>query len=137
MDVSAKRELLSNFRGKISSIVIKEFTPQGVRVEASGQGSVSGKYRAIDFQTNNVLIKPDGSREGEGRAFEITKGGDVILVRAKLTGRVLDQARRVFESEVTYETRSKKLAWLNSTKGLAEIRADLVTGITTGKTYIA
>ncbi len=135
--MSAKRQLLSNFRGKIASIVIKEFTPQGVRAEVSGQGTVSGKYSAIHVETDNILLKPDGTREGEVRAVEFTKDGDVILITGKLTGRVVDQVRRVFEAEVTYQTRSKKLAWLNSTRGLAELQANLATGSTSGKTYIA
>ncbi len=135
--MSAKREVLGNFTGKITSLDVKEFTPQGVRAEVTIQGSVTGKYSAIHFETVNALLKPDGNREGESRAIEFTKDGDTILITSKLTGRMVDQARRVFESEVTYQTRSKKLAWLNSTKGLAEGQIDLATGTTTGKTYIA
>lgn len=95
-----------------------------------------GKYSATHLETFNVLLKPDGTREGETRGVEYTKDG-TILFTSKLTGRMVDPVRRVLESEVTFETTSKKLAWLNSTRGLGEIEINVATGIATGKTYIA
>jgi hypothetical protein len=40
-----------------------------------------------------------------------------------------------FEGEVSFQTASKKLAWLNTTKGWVEGTNDMSTGEATGKVY--
>jgi len=112
--------LIAEQRGIVATLGIKEFSPQGVRIEGNYEGVVRGKYNAIVTGTYTALIKPDGAREGELRELQYTKDSEAILVTGKYTGRMVGQAGRAAEAEITFQTTSKKLAWLNSTKGLLE-----------------
>jgi len=131
-----KRDLIGEEKGKRTTVTIKEFSPQGVRTEGNYEGVLHGKYNARTNGTNLVLRRPDGGFEGEFREIQRTKDGDVILVTGKHTGRIVGSGSNVAaEAEVTFQISSKKLAWLNSTKGLAEVKLSLDAGTYTGKFY--
>jgi hypothetical protein len=124
----AKEELLGEVKEKTTTITVKDFTPAGVRVEYNQQGEVKGRYNALHIETVTVLFKPDGTAEYEGRGIDTTTEGDTILLTAKGRGKGETPTRISFEGETTFQTASKKLAWLNSVKARHKGTANPVTG---------
>lgn len=116
----AKEELIAEVKEKATTITIKDFTPAGVRAEYNVQGEVKGRYNAMHVETVTTLLKPDGTVDYEGRGVDTTSDGDVVLVTAKGKGRQETPSRISFEGETIFQTASKKLAWLNNTKGRHE-----------------
>ncbi len=124
----AKEELLGELKEKTTTITIKDFTPAGVRAEYNQQGEVRGKFNSRHIETVSALFKPDGTVEYEGRGVDITSDGETFLVTAKGKGRQESPTTIRFEGETNYQTASKKLAWLNTTKGRHEGTYNNATG---------
>ena len=113
----AKEELIGELKEKTTTITIKEFTPVGVRAEYNQQGEVRGKLNSRHIETVSALFKPDGTVEYEGRGVDTTSDGETFLVTSKGKGKQEGPTIVRFEGESNYQTASKKLAWLNTTKG--------------------
>ena len=124
----AKGELLGEVKEKTTTITVKDFSPLGARVEYNQLGEVKGIYNATHIETVNVLFKPDGSAEYEGRGIDTTSDGDTILLTAKGKGKGETPTKISFEGETTFQTSSKKLAWLNNVKAQHRGTANPVTG---------
>jgi hypothetical protein len=81
-----KGELIGELKAKATSVAVKEFTPQEVRIEQDQQGMISGKYTAQHIETAHILLSQDRSGTAEGLAMEFTPEGDSnkILPETKL-----------------------------------------------------
>ena len=124
----AKEELLGEVKEKTTTITVRDFTPAGARVEYNQQGEVKGRYNAMHIETVTVLFKPDGTAEYESRGIDSTSDGDTILLTAKGKGKGETPTEISFEGETTFQTASKKLAWLNNVKARHKGTGNSVTG---------
>jgi hypothetical protein len=131
----SKGEVIVELREKDTTTTIKDITPAGVRLELNLKGEVKGKFNAAHLETPSVLLKPDGTREWEAKAIEVTRDGDQVIVTMKGTARQGTPTVVRFEGEASFQTASKKLAWLNTMKGWVEGTNDISTGEATGKVY--
>lgn len=129
-------ELLGESRSKTTSVTVKEFTPQGVRVSFNNQGQTKGRYDSADMATVDALVKPDGTSEFEARIVDVTLEGEVILFQGKGTLKPVSPTVNRAEATGVYQTASKKLAWLNSVKARFEGTSSLPTGETVTKTFV-
>jgi len=123
-----EEEFVGELAEKTTSVTIKEFTPEGVRISYNLQGKMKGQYEAAHMETVDAMFKPDGTYEFEARGLDQTDDGDMILIRAKGTGKQVSPTSVHAEGEATYQTLSQKLAWLNSAKGRFEGTYDTSTG---------
>ena len=121
-------EFVGELSEKTTSVTIREFTPEGVRISYNNQGQIKGQYDATHMETVDAMFKPDGTYEFEARGLEQTDDGDMVLIRAKGVGRQVSPTTIQAEGEATYQTASKKLAWLNSAKGRFEGTYNAPTG---------
>ncbi len=134
-EVQAKGDLVAELNEKTTSVTIRELTPEGARADYNFQGEVKGRYNALHMDTVTALLKPDGTSEYDVRGIESTSDGDVIFVRGKGRGSQRDPNTVAIEGDVNFQTTSKKLAWLNTTKGKLEGTFSVATGEFKGKVY--
>ena len=132
-----KRELLAEIKEKTTAVIIKEFLQDGAKIQYNSMGEVKGKYNGVHIETVDVSLKMDGTNEWEARGMDTTKEGDVVMITGKGTGRQENATTGSFKGEVSYMTTSKRLAWLNSTKGWIEGTNDLKNNEATIKAYTA
>jgi hypothetical protein len=130
-----KGELIGEVRGKTVTTTIKEISPLGVSISNNSNGEFTGKYTASQMQTVNVSMNLDGSSQFETKAIQNTVEGDVIVVTSRGTGKPTGPATVAFEGEAAFMTQSKKLAWLNTSKGWIEGTANNATGEYQAKFY--
>jgi len=123
-----EEEFVGELAEKTTSVTIREFTPEGVRISYNLQGKMKGQYEAAHMETVDAMFKPDGTYEFEARGLDQTDDGDMILIRVKGTGKQVSPTSVHAEGEATYQTLSQKLAWLNSAKGRFEGTYDTSTG---------
>ncbi len=83
-------------------------------------GESKGKIAGMQMETVDIVQKIDGSNEWVSRIVETTKDGDMIVMMAKGTGKMERPTMGSFMGEVSFMTQSKKLSWLNNTKGILE-----------------
>ena len=131
----AKEELIGELKEKTTTITIKDFTPAGVRAEYNQLGEITGKINARHIETVTALFKPDGTVEYEGRGVSTTSDGETFLETSKGKGRTETPSKISFEGETSYQTASKKLAWLNGVKGRHEGTYNSDTGEASIKLY--
>ena len=123
-----EEEFLGELAEKTTSVTIREFTPDGVRISYNMQGTVRGQYDAQHMETVDVFTRPDGTSEFEARGIDQTPEGDMILITAKGTGQQVSPTSGQAKGEATFMTMSKKLEWLNSAKGRFEGTFNTSTG---------
>lgn len=111
-----EEEFLGELVEKTTSVTLREFTPEGVRISYNLQGQVKGQYDAAHIETVDAMFKPDGTYDFEARGMDQTKDGDMVLIRSKGTGRQLSPTSVHAEGESIFQTQSTKLGWLNSAK---------------------
>ncbi len=121
-------ELVGEVTEKMTSTTVKEIGRQGVRFSQNNQGRMKGLYDAAHMDTAEVLLKPDGTFEFEGKGMEMTAEGEALLIQARGTGRMTGPTTIRWEGSGTYQTASKKFAWLNSAKMRYEGTGDTTTG---------
>ena|ERR1700676_3188816 len=123
-----KGELIGEVRGKSVTTTIKEVSPFGVRFSTNGTGQFTGKYTASQMETVNVSLNLDGSSSYESKALQNTLEGDFIVITTRGTGRSTGPTTVAFEGDAVFMTQSKKLAWLNTSKGWIEGSTNNATG---------
>ncbi len=128
-------EFLGELTEKTTSVTIREFTPEGVRISYNLQGQMRGQYDASHMETVDAIFKPDGTYEFEARGLDQTDDGDMVLISAKGVGRQVSPTAIQAEGEATFQTASKKLAELNSRKGRFEGTYNVPTGEFTAKVF--
>lgn len=131
----AKGELLFEIQGKTVSSSVKEITPHGLRMEMNDESQTSGKFNGQGINTVNVFLKPDGTNEWEGKGFQTSREGDMIVMSSRGTGRMASPTNGQWQGEVFFMTQSPKLAWLNNTKGWIEGSGDMAQRTFHGKVY--
>ena len=127
-----EEEFLGELAEKTTSVTLREFTPEGVRISYNLQGTVRGQYDANHTETVEAMFKPDGTYEFESLGMDQTIDGDMLLIKGKGTGRQVSPTSVQAEGEATFMTQSKNLGWLNSAKARFE-----GTYITTTGEFIA
>lgn len=115
-------------RAKITTVTVKEFTPEGARLSFNLQGEVKGKYNAARVETIDALIRPDGTAEFEGRMVDTTAEGEAILVPMKGSMKPVSPTMLQVQGTESFVTASKKYAWLNSAKARFEATINPQTG---------
>lgn len=115
-----EEEFLGELAEKTTSVTLREFTPEGVRISYNLQGKVRGQYDADHTETVEAMFKPDGSYTFEALGLDQTNDGEMILIRGKGTGKQVSPTSVQAEGEATFMTQSKKLDWLNAAKGRFE-----------------
>src|SRR5216684_4038130 len=120
----AKEELLLESKAKNTTRTIKDFSPAGIRLENNLEGEANATY----YATIDALVKPDGTIDYETRQIHTTDDGDTVLV--DFTGKSIRESptHNRFVGENTFQTSSKKLAWLNGIKSRHEGEYNPVTG---------
>ena len=115
-----EKELLFEAKENVSSVNIREFSPQGARLDVTAIGKVSGKVTGLIMTTHNALMKPDSTGEADARSI-IFSNGEPIFIIGKVMGKMVDPTPiQKIEENLTFQTPSKRLAYLNTTKGLSE-----------------
>lgn len=115
-------------RAKITTVTVKEFTPEGARLSFNLQGEVKGKYDAARVETIDALIRPDGTAEFEGRMVDTTADGEAILIPMKGSMKPVSPTMLQVQGTESFVTASKKHAWLNSAKARFEGTINPQTG---------
>lgn len=130
-----KGELLYEGKETTTSVNIREFSAQGARLDFTVGGKVSGKISGLIMTTHNALLKPDGTGEADVRSI-IFSNGEPIFVWGKATGKLVDPTpiQRI-EENLTFQTPSQRLGYLNNTKGWSEGLDNLATGEYSFKVY--
>lgn len=130
-----EKELLFEGKENTSSVNIREFSAQGARLDVTLAGKVSGKVSGLILTTHNALMKPDGTVEADLRSI-IFSNGEPIFVWGKATAKGVDPTPILrIEENVTFQTPSQRLAYLNNTKGWSEGLDNFGTGEYTFKAY--
>ena len=130
-----KGELLFEGKENTSSVNIREFSPQGARLDVTLAGKVSGKISGLKMTTHNALMKADGTVEADVRGLIFTNG-EPVFVWGKATAKGVDPAPILrIEENLTFQTPSQRLAYLNTTKGWSEGLDNFATGEFTYKVY--
>jgi PKD repeat protein len=124
----AKEEFLLELKAKNTTRTVKDFSPAGIRLEDNFEGESKGIYNAKHYGTINALIKPDGTNEYEVRQIDTTSDGDTVLLYFKGKSIRENPTYNRFVGENTFQTSSKKLAWLNGIKARHEGTYNPVTG---------
>lgn len=94
----------------------KEFAPEGLRYTENYEGEFKGVFDAAYFATADTLDKWPKTREAEVMAAFYLADGDLVLLRGKSTVKLTSPTTTRGESKGTFETKSKKLSWLNGAK---------------------
>jgi hypothetical protein len=123
-----EEEFLGELAEQTTSVTIREFTPDGVRISYNLQGTVKGQFEAATLETVDALLKPDGTYEFEVRGLDQTTAGDMILIRGQGMAKMISPTSVHAEGSLTYQTMSKALEWLNSAKGRFEGTYDQTNG---------
>ena len=126
------------FEGKenTTAINLKEFSPEGAKLDIMVAGKVTGKVTGQIMTTHNALMKPDGTGSADVRSM-IFSNGESIMIMGKASGKMVDPAPiEKIEENLTFMTASKKLAYLNTTKGWADASYNLATGEYSFRVYV-
>ncbi len=130
-----EKELLFEGKEHATSVNIKEFSPQGARLDITASGIVAGKVTGFIMTTHNALMKPGGTGEVDHRSI-IFCNGEAIFIWGKAAGKAIDPTPIMkLEEDMTFQTSSQGLAYLNTTKGRAEGTYNLRTGEYNFKVY--
>jgi hypothetical protein len=130
-----KGELIGETRGKSVTTTIREVSPFGVYISSNGTGQFTGKYSASQMDTVNVSMNIDGSSTYDTKTLQNTLDGDFIVINSRGVGKSTGPTNVAFEGEAVFMTQSKKLAWLNTSKGWIEGTANNATGEYQAKFY--
>jgi len=72
----ANEELLLELKSKNTTRSIKDFSPEGIRLESNLEGEAKGVYDATFYATITMLVKPDRTIDYEVRQIHTTSDGD-------------------------------------------------------------
>ena len=124
----AEEELLLELKSKNTTRSIKDFAPEGIRLDSNLEGEATGVYDATFYATITMLVRPDRTIDYEARQIDTTSDGDTVLVYYKGSSIIESPTRNRFVGETTFQTASEKLAWLNGVKAHHEGEYDPVAG---------
>ena len=127
-DAVGAEELLLDLTSKNTTRTIKDFSPEGIKLESNLEGTAKGVYDATFYATITMLVKPDRTIDYEARQIHTTSDGDTVLVYYKGSSIIESPTHNKFVGLTTFQTGSKKLAWLNGVKARHEGEYDPVAG---------
>lgn len=124
----AKEQLLLELRGHNTTRTIKDFSPAGIRLENDLEGEAKGIFNSTYYATIDALVKPDGTIDYVTRQIHTTDDSETVLLT--FTGKSIRESptHNRFVGENTFQTPSKKLAWLNGLKSRHDGEYNPVTG---------
>jgi hypothetical protein len=129
------KELLFEGKENTQAVNIKEFSPEGAKLDIMVAGKISGKITGLIMTTHNSLMKPDGTASADVKSI-IFSNGEAIMVMGNANGKMVDPAPiEKIEENLTFMTASKKFAYLNTTKGWADASYNIATGEYSFKVY--
>src|SRR5207244_7269076 len=70
-----EEEFLGELAEKTTSVTLREFTPDGVRISYNLQGKIRGQYDAEHMETVDAIFRPDGRYEGDSLGMATTGDG--------------------------------------------------------------
>ncbi len=130
-----EKELLFEGKENTMAINLKEFTQEGAKLDIMVSGKVSGKVNGMIMTTHSSIMKPDGTGSADVKSM-IFSEGEGIMIMGKATGKMIDPAPiEKIEENLTFMTTSKKYAYLNTTKGMADASYNMATGEYVFKVY--
>jgi hypothetical protein len=130
-----EKELLFEIKENTMAINLKEFSPEGAKLDIMVGGKISGKISGQILTTHNALMKPDGTGSADVKSM-IFSDGESIMIMGKANGKMVDPTPiEKIEENLTFMTASKKLSYLNTTKGWADASYNLATGEYNAKVY--
>jgi hypothetical protein len=130
-----REELLLELKSKNTTRSIKDFAPEGIRLESNLEGEAKGVYDATFYATITMLVKPDRTIEYEARQIHTTSDGDTVLVYYKGNSIIESPTHNKFVGGTTFQTVAEKLAWLNGVNARHEGEYDPVAGENDFKIY--
>ncbi len=110
-----------------------EFAPEGLRYTENYEGKFKGVFDAVYYATTDTLDNWPKTREAESMAAFYLADGDLVLLRGKTKLKFPSPTTTRGESKGTFETKSKKLAWLNGAK--ARIVIEGTPEVVTSRVY--
>ncbi len=131
------RELICDYKGKITSIKVLPFASSGYEAEyeVTQLSELSGRLSATGVGSNYVRLHSDGTSTTRFYGVFTTGEGERVLVESAGMSVPLAPGRVRFGTTVTFKTRSEKLGWLNMTMGAFEGEGDFSTMEIVGKIY--
>ena len=130
-----KGQLLFEGKEKTSSVHIREFSPQGAKLDVTLAGRLSGNISGLIMSTHNALLKANGTVEADLRSLIFTNG-EPVFMWGKATAKAVDPTPILqIEVDVAFQTPSQKLSYLNTTKGWVEGLDNFGTGEFNFKVY--
>jgi hypothetical protein len=123
----ANEELLLELKSKNTTRSVKDFSPEGIRLESNLEGEAKGVYNATFYATITMLvsqIKPLTTKYDRS-----TRPATATCPRV-LQGEEhhREPTHNKFVGETTFQTSSKKLTWLNGMKARHEGEYNPVAG---------
>ncbi len=94
----------------------KEFARDGIRYTENNEREFKGVFDAVYFSTADVLDNWPKTRETEFMGAFYLADGDLVLLRGKSKVKMTSPTTTRYGATGTFETKSKKLAWLNGAK---------------------
>jgi hypothetical protein len=99
------------------------------------KGKISGEIEGFIMSTREILMKPDRTSEVTIRSTNLSNG-ETVFALEKDTGKIVDPTPTgKIEGNLTFQTPSQNLAYLNQTKGWTEAIYNIATGEYTFKVY--
>lgn len=130
-------ELISEYRGKITSMKVLPFESggQGVKYEVTQVANLSGRLSGQGIGSNYVQQAADGTSTTKFYGVFTTNEGETILAEAGGVSVPLTPGRVRFRTTGTLKTTSPKLSWLNTTVMAFEGEGDFSSMEVVGKLY--
>jgi len=133
--LAERGDLIVETNEKATTVVVKEFSHDGVKLQYNGQGQTQGKYSGGHIETVDIHQKNDGTFDFEAKGIDSTQDGELVMYSGKGKGRQTGPGMANFEGEVKFMTQSSKLGWLNSTKARVEGTTNQMTNEASFKVY--
>ena len=130
-----EKQLLFEGKENTNSVRVKEFSPEGAKLEINLKGKITGKIEGFIISTHEILMKPDRTSEVSIRSI-IFSNGEPVFAWGQDTGKIVDPTPTgKIEGNLTFQTPSQSLAYLNQIKGWTEALYNIATGEYTFKVY--
>lgn len=130
-------ELVSEYRGKITSVKVLPFDSpgQGVKYEVTQVAELSGRLSGRGVGSNYVSLAADGTSTTKFYGVFTTDEGETILAESGGMSVPLAPGRVRFRTTATLKTAAAKLSWLNTTVLAFEGKGDFSSMEVIGKLY--
>lgn len=116
-------------RAKVTSSRILETGQNGIKIEFSNKGTISGKYRGIHWDTVESQMNIDGTSNWRVRFIQMADKGDMLVGEGGGTGEAPNSKGILkMKGEGTVMTASERLAELNGKRWTCEVDSNMATG---------